>query len=199
LDTKRSAGACGRHKPATSSPYVDFIPEFAGNFFMQFRNAIFNDLPAIVAIYNSTIPGRMVTADTSPVTVADKETWFYEHDAARRPLWIVEEDAKLIGWVSFGDFYGRPAYDGTAEVSIYLHAQARGKGYGKKILDECIGKAPSLNIHTLLGFIFSHNRPSIQLFLHAGFEEWGHLKDIAVMEENVYSLKIFGRRVTGFE
>ena len=39
---------------------------------MHHRNAIWEDLPEIVAIYNSTIPGRMVTADTEPVTVASK-------------------------------------------------------------------------------------------------------------------------------
>ena len=33
------------------------------------RNATEHDLPAIVAIYNATIPSRMVTADLDPVTV----------------------------------------------------------------------------------------------------------------------------------
>ncbi|MGH8807340.1 MAG: GNAT family N-acetyltransferase, partial [Noviherbaspirillum sp.] len=33
------------------------------------RLARFDDLPGIVAIYNSTIPSRQVTADTEPVSV----------------------------------------------------------------------------------------------------------------------------------
>ena len=36
------------------------------------------DLPAIVAIYNSTVPSRMVTADTEPVTVESRLAWFRE-------------------------------------------------------------------------------------------------------------------------
>jgi L-amino acid N-acyltransferase YncA len=45
-------------------------------------------------------------------------------------LWIVENDeSEIIGWVSFQDFYGRSAYDGTAEISIYLDEKFRGKGY----------------------------------------------------------------------
>lgn len=162
---------------------------------MNFRNADINDLPAIVSIYNSTVESRMVTADTSPVTIAEKEDWFYDHHPDTRPLWMIEDDKAVIGWVSFQNFYGRPAYNGTAEISIYLAEEARGKGYGKKILEYCIGKCTSLKINTLLGFIFSHNTPSLRLFLDAGFEEWADLKDIAEMDGRKYSLKILGKKV----
>jgi phosphinothricin acetyltransferase len=162
---------------------------------LKFRDATIEDLAAIVEIYNSTIPGRMVTADTAPVTVADKLKWFNEHDPLTRPLWIVENSEKRIGWVSFQDFYGRPAYKGTAEISIYLDTENRGKGFGKKILDYAINSCPNLEIHTLLGFIFSHNTTSIQLFLLKGFAEWGELKDVAIMDERSYSLKILGRKI----
>lgn len=159
---------------------------------MTYRNATTNDLPHIVDIYNSTIPSRLVTADTEPVSVSDKMAWFKNHEPKTRPLWMVEDNQKMIGWVSYNNFYGRPAYAGTAELSIYLHPDARGKGYGKRILQHCIDKAPSLQIHTLLGFIFSHNQPSIVLFEKAGFKEWGLLKDVAIMDEKKYSLSIYG-------
>ena len=159
---------------------------------MIYKNATLNDLPEIVAIYNSTIASRLVTADTEPVSVEDKTDWFNKHHPHTRPLWMVTHDQQTIGWVSFNSFYGRPAYNGTAELSIYLHENARGKGFGKKILQYCIDRAPSLQIHTLLGFIFSHNKPSIVLFEQAGFKEWGLLKDVAIMDNNKYSLSIYG-------
>ncbi len=43
---------------------------------MNLRPATEADLPAIVAIYNATIPGRMVTADTEPVSVDSRQPWF---------------------------------------------------------------------------------------------------------------------------
>jgi len=163
---------------------------------MKFRDAIQSDLPTIVAIYNSTIASRMVTADTEPVSVASKQQWFDEHTSNKHPLWIVEDDNNnTVGWVSFQAFYGRPAYDGTAEISIYLDPLQRGKGYGKKILQYCIDNAHTLEINTLLGFIFAHNTPSLQLFTALGFEEWGHLKNIALLDGTERSLKILGRRV----
>lgn len=39
---------------------------------INIRSAITEDLPRIVEIYNSTVDSRMVTADTSPVTVESR-------------------------------------------------------------------------------------------------------------------------------
>lgn len=164
------------------------------NHHMIFRNADQEDLPIIVDIYNSTIESRMVTADMAPVTVEEKLPWFYEHHT-QRPLWMVEDNNQIIGWVSLQDFYGRPAYNGTAEISIYLHEKWRGKGLGQHILALSIQKAPDLQIQNLLGYIFAHNLKSLQLFTKAGFEEWAHLPGIAMMDGNNYSLKILGKRI----
>jgi len=163
---------------------------------MQFRDATIEDLPVIVAIYNSTIAGRMVTADTNPVAVADRVQWFNQHNKYKRPLWIAEDDnGKIAGWISFQDFYGRPAYNGTSEISIYVDENERGKGYGKKMLVYAIEKSPSLGITTLLGFIFAQNISSLRLFEKMGFKEWAHLENIAVLDDRECSLKILGRRV----
>ena len=60
--------------------------------------------------------------------VESKQAWFDAHTPNRRPLWLVLIDNNYAGWMSFNSFYGRPAYDGTVEVSIYLEESARGKG-----------------------------------------------------------------------
>jgi len=162
---------------------------------LHFRNALRSDLPVIVDIYNTTIPGRMVTADTDPVTVESRENWFHAHTPEKRPLWIVELDGQIAGWVSFNSFYGRPAYDGTVEISIYLHPDFRGKGLGKAVLAYAMEQCPAFGVSTLLGFIFAHNLPSIQLFLNMGFEEWAHLPDIAELDGVKRSLKILGKKI----
>lgn len=162
---------------------------------MTYRNATLEDLPEIVAIYNTTIAGRMVTADTEPVTVESRIPWFNVHSPEKRPLWMVEDKGVTIGWVSFQSFYGRPAYDGTAEISIYLHEDQRGKGYGKAILNYAMEQCPSIKIHTLLGFIFAHNLPSLRLFEQSGFKEWAHLPNIAVLDGVERSLNILGKRI----
>lgn len=163
---------------------------------MTLRDAKPADLPAIVDIYNATIPGRMVTADTEPVSVESRLKWFQDHTPNRRPLLVVEEEnGDITGWVSLRDFYGRPAYQSTAEVSIYLNTAVRGKGLGKYLLDKMIKRAPEYGVFNLLGFIFAHNEPSLLLFRKAGFEEWGNLKEVAILDDIPRSLIIMGKKL----
>jgi len=164
---------------------------------LTYRDATISELDTIVRIYNSTVASRMVTADTEPVTAASKIKWFEDHSSDKRPLWVVvNEEEQIIGWLSFQSFYGRPAYNGTVEVSIYLDESQRGRGLGKRVLAYALEKSPELGIKTLLGFIFSHNVPSLNLFKHFGFEEWANLPDIAVLDDVERSLTIVGKRVT---
>lgn len=163
---------------------------------LKFRDAKLEDLDKIVEIYNSTIESRMITADTEPISVESRHQWFYEHTPERRPLWIIEDsENKIVGWVSFSSFYGRPAYNGTVEISIYMDEHFRGKGYGKATLQYCIDNAGKFGVKTLLGFIFLHNEPSINLFQHFGFEDWGILPNVAVLDGVERSLKILGKRI----
>ena len=163
---------------------------------LLYRNAALDDLPKIVGIYNSTIETRMVTADTEPVTAESRIKWFNEHSPDKRPLWVIEDyDGNMKGWASFQSFYGRPAYNATVEISIYLDSSQRGKGLGKHVLQHCIDAAPDYGIKTLLGFIFAHNEPSLKLFRHFGFEDWATFPDVALLDGVERSLKILGKRV----
>jgi L-amino acid N-acyltransferase YncA len=161
----------------------------------DFRYAEEGDLPAIVATYNSTVASRLVTADLEEVSVESKKQWFAAHSPEKRPLWLVLSDGKYAGWMSFNSFYGRPAYDGTVEVSIYLETSFRGRGLGKTCLKKAIDEAPRLGVHSLLGFIFGHNVSSVKLFESFGFEEWGHLPGVANMEGTMRDLIILGKKV----
>lgn len=159
------------------------------------KNATLNDLPAIIGTYNSTVAGRLVTADLEPVSVDSKKDWFVNHNAETRPLYIIEVENKYAGWMSFNSFYGRPAYNKTAELSIYLESSMHGKGLGSYCLHYAVERCPTLNITSLLGFIFGHNEPSLKLFYKHGFEKWAHLPEIADMEGTLRDLIIVGKKV----
>jgi L-amino acid N-acyltransferase YncA len=159
------------------------------------RHATEADLAAIVAIYNSTVPTRQSTADTQGVSVESRREWFRQHTPNRRPLLVHEIQNRIVAWVSFQSFRGRPAYDYTAEISIHIAPQYRGQGLGKQLLAEAIAMTPVLGIKTLVGFVFSHNEPSIRLLRSCGFDEWGKLPDIAEMDGKEYSVSILGKRI----
>ncbi len=162
---------------------------------ITFRLATIDDLPTIVEIYNSTIPSRMVTADTEPISVESRLNWFKEHVPETRPLFIILLNEQTAGWLSFQSFYGRPAYQATAEISIYIDERFRGHKIGQTAIQKAIDICPSLGINTLLGFIFAHNKPSLGLFTKFGFEQWAHLPKIAVLDDIERDLVILGKRL----
>ena len=164
---------------------------------LSYRLAAPDDLPRIVAIYNATIPTRLSTADTTPVSVESRLPWFREHVPSSRPLWVMEGDGVIVGWFSFQSFYGRPAYHATAEVSVYVSPAHRRRGIGRQLLAEGIRRAPDLGLHTLVGFIFGHNSASLGLFERFGFERWGLLPHVAELDGIERDLVIVGRRLTG--
>jgi phosphinothricin acetyltransferase len=163
---------------------------------IMIRHATEQDLPDIVAIYNAAVPGRMATADLEPVSVESRLSWFKGRSPIHRPLWIIEIDGIIAGWLSFQSFYGRPAYHSTAEVSIYISPNYQKNGLGKQLLTKAVKESPNLGIKTLIAFIFAHNHPSLKLFQSFGFQSWGHLPEVADLDGVARDLLILGLKVS---
>jgi L-amino acid N-acyltransferase YncA len=168
---------------------------------MQIREAVESDLPEIVEIYNAAIPDRLATADLEAVALASRLDWFHSH-SDRYPVWVIEShslssaETEIAGWLSFQMFYGRPAYHKTVEVSIYIAPSHQRRGLGKQLLAHAIVQSPKLNISTLVGMIFGHNLPSLQLFSGFGFQQWGLLPEIAELEGIKRDLMILGLQIS---
>ncbi|PLZ33393.1 N-acetyltransferase [Fischerella thermalis WC558] len=162
---------------------------------MIIRHATEADLPKVVAIYNAAVPGRMATADLEPVSLESCRTWFSARSPSKNPLWVIEVEGVVAGWLSLQSFYGRPAYHATAEVSIYIAPKYHRHGLGKQLLSQAINQSPNLGIKNLLGFIFAHNHPSLQLFNKFGFQNWGYLPKVAELDGVERDLVIMGRHI----
>lgn len=159
------------------------------------RPAAPQDLAAVVRIYNASIPGRLATADTEPVTVAQREDWFRSFEPARRPLWVLEDGGEVRAWLSLKSFYGRPAYDRTVEAAVYVDPAHQRVGYAGRLLAHALEAAPGLGIATILAFVFAHNQPSVALFMRHGFAGWGRLPRVAELDGVERDLLILGRRL----
>lgn len=150
---------------------------------MLVRDATEDDLPAIISIYNEAIPGRSATADTEPVTVESRRDWFAKHEPTRRPLWVAEFDGQIVAWIGLSSFYGgRPAYDATAEVSMYIKSEYQNRKLGRELMQRMIEACPRLGVTTLLAMYFDHNIASKRMCEALGFEQAGHLQNIANLD-----------------
>ncbi len=160
------------------------------------REAMEADLPAIVDIYNQSIPDGWSTADTKPVTVFERVDWFRKFDPAKRPIWVAEIGGNVVAWASLSSFYGgRPAYDATAEVSLYIATAYHRKGIGRSLKQWVIDQCPRLGITTLLSMHFDHNEATRRINSCLGFEQVGHLKESAVVQGRPRGLVISALRI----
>ncbi len=153
------------------------------------------DLPAIVAIYNATIPTRASTADLEAVSVVSRRPWLARHDPDRRPCWVLEEDGEVLAWLSFENYKERAAYSITAEVSVYVDEAHRRRGLGRLLLENAVAQAPALGLERLLAVVFAHNSASVALFEGAGFERWGLLPGVTRLDGKAADIVILGRAV----
>lgn len=160
---------------------------------MTIRDAVESDLPAIVDIYNATVPTRMVTAELEPTTVEARLAWFRGHTPDRHPFWVLEIDGQIAGWLSVQSFLPRCAYRGTVEVSVYVNEKFRRRGVARALLGQAIARAPSFGINAMIGHIFAHNEPSLKLFERLGFERWGLLPAVARLDDVERDLVVVGR------
>ena len=162
---------------------------------MIIRDASEADLPAIIEIYNEAIRGRISTAQLEEVSAAQRLPWFHSHSAETHPLWIAEIDDQIAGWFSFHFFIKRAAYRATAEISVYVSEKFRRRGVGKALLEKAITHSPALELSALVGYIFDHNEPSVELFERMGFERWGFLPRVAHADGVERGVVVMGRHI----
>ncbi len=112
------------------------------------RDAEFSDIPAILEIYsyyveNTAVSFELVTPDESAFRLR------MENVKRRYPYLVALQDDRLIGYSYAGAFVGRPAYDRSAETTIYLARDVRGQGVGRKLYTELQGRLKEMGILNL--------------------------------------------------
>jgi L-amino acid N-acyltransferase YncA len=144
---------------------------------MIIRPATTSDLPAILAIYNEAVLTTTATADYEPSTLEARTVWYTERIQKGLPVFVAEEGEEILGWSSLSPYHSRIGYRFTAEVSIYVAAEHRGKGVGKLLLPPLIEAGRAHGLHVLIASIDSDNEVSIRLHAAHGFKTVGTLSE----------------------
>jgi L-amino acid N-acyltransferase YncA len=141
------------------------------------RRAAIKDLAAITDIYNEAILKTTATFDTNPKTVEEQKPWFESHDS-RYPILVAEKDGSVVAWASLSKWSDRCAYSDTAEISVYVKEEHRGKGIGKKLMHKILDQGQKKGLHTVIARISELNESSIHLHEAFGFEHVGTMKEV---------------------
>ncbi len=139
---------------------------------MNMRRAEEKDLYRILSIYNQGIEDRIATLETEPKDEAYMYTWFKEREP-RFVVLVAEENELIIGWASINVYNKRKAYRGVGELSVYIDRNYRGKGIGKRLLQELERLGREYEFHKFVLFTFSFNELGQALYKKAGYLEVG--------------------------
>ncbi|MCP3032287.1 N-acetyltransferase family protein [Halobacillus sp. A1] len=141
------------------------------------RDAVLEDLPIMLDIYNEAVRDLTATFDLEEQTLEERKSWFSKH-GEKYPLIVAELDGQASGYCGLSSFRGKPGYAYTAEVSVYVSSIQQGKGIGSVLLKEILQRAFDLGYHTIIGGISGDNPQSVQLHKKFGFTYAGSLKEV---------------------
>jgi L-amino acid N-acyltransferase len=132
---------------------------------------------AILAIFNDAIINSTALYDYKPRTPEMMAAWFDVKSKAKYPVIGIETDSgDLMGFGSYGTFRSWPAYKYSVEHSVYVNARFRGRGVGKRLMQELIAAAEGQGYHILVGAIDAANSASIALHEKLGFSFCGTIR-----------------------
>lgn len=136
-----------------------------------------DDWTRVSEIYQEGIDTKQATFETN---VPTWERWNESHLLDARLLATLDE--RIVGWAALSSVSARPVYAGVAEVSLYVAAEARGHGVGKRLLGALIRESEQIDLWTLQAVTFKENIASIALHKRCGFREVGVREKIARLD-----------------
>jgi len=128
------------------------------------------DAPAIAAIYNAGIRGRMATFETRERTADDIAAWFTQ---AGHPILVAERDGHVVGWVAASPYRARACYAGVAEFSVYVDPVVQGQRVGDALMSAFIPALERAGFWKVLSRIFPENTASRALCRRHRFRDVG--------------------------
>ncbi|MGK9165426.1 GNAT family N-acetyltransferase [Inquilinus limosus] len=146
---------------------------------MRIRGAEAGDIAGILEIYNDAVLHTTAIWNETVVDAANRADWMAERRRLGYPVLVaVDEDGRVAGYASFGDWRAWDGYRHTVEHSVYVRRDRRGGGIGAALMLALIDRARALGKHVMVAGIEARNTGSIRLHEKLGFEHAGLLREV---------------------
>lgn len=163
---------------------------------LNIRFSVPSDWERIIEIYNQSVLEKGKTADTDPQTVSGRIEWFNQHLDKKHPILLAEVDDKIVGWCSLSPHRpGRKALELTAEISYYVDVTCRGNGVGAFLIESAINIAKTNGIKNVFALLLDINSISVSILERFGFKKWGHLPNVAKIDNQICGQYIYGKHI----
>ncbi|WP_331832426.1 N-acetyltransferase family protein [Pseudomonas sp. LH21] len=146
----------------------------------QIRDALIDDVPGILDIYNDAVRNTTAIWNETPVDLGNREAWFEARAQQGYPILVAVDDSGVLGYASFGDWRPFEGFRHTVEHSVYVRSDQRGKGLGPVLMEVLIERARLCDKHVMVAAIESGNAASIRLHERLGFSITGQMPQVGV-------------------
>ncbi len=135
------------------------------------------DAAGLSDIYADAVLHGLGTFEEDPPLPAEMEARRAKVARLGLPHLVAEaEDGRVLGFAYAAPFRPRAAYRYTAEDTVYVHPDAKGRGVGRALLAEVVARCTTLGLRQLVALVGdSGNAASIRLHEALGFERAGLL------------------------
>ena len=136
-----------------------------------------HDNSRVLEIYEMGLDTRNATFETDVPSWTDWDIKHFKHSR-----FVYAENEEILGWIALSPVSTRKAYEGVAEVSVYIDTNTLGKGIGSKLMDKAIISSEEHLIWTLYSSIFPENTATLKLHEKFGFRIIGTREKIAKLD-----------------
>ena len=149
-----------------------------------------DDWPAVEAIYAEGIATRQATFETVPPSWAE-----FEASRLHAHRLVAVDGERVVGWAAVSPTSGRECYAGVVEHSVYVSADARGRGVGRALMEALVASTDEAGIWTIQTSVFPENEASVALHERVGFRVVGRRERIAKLDGVWRDTLLLERRV----
>lgn len=146
---------------------------------MIIRLATAQDLKQINDIYNYYINNTVITFDTIPWSLSQRQEWHQRLIVTERyQLFVACDGDSIIGFAYNGQYRPKAAYQDSTEVTIYTRPDNSLKGIGRALYQKLIQHLRQQDFHRAYALITIPNQRSLILHQKFGFKQVGLMSEV---------------------
>jgi L-amino acid N-acyltransferase YncA len=154
------------------------------------RDAVAADASGVAAVFEPYVRDSVVTFETDPPSAGMWESRL----TAPFPFVVLTVDDEIKGYAYASPWRPKPAYRHTVETTVYLSADATGRGYGRLLMTELLKRCKGYS-QAIAVVVASPDESSLHLHTSLGYEEAGRLRKVGWKQDQWWDTLLLQREL----